>query len=171
MAGGTGAQEIAVEAVPANFADFFRDEYRSVFRAMYLITGNRHQAEELAQDAFVKACEHWERIRTMQNPSGYVYRIALNAHRSTLRRLAVAARHLVSPLQRDPISATDERDRIRRALAALPEGQRAAVVLVEWLGMTDAEAGDVLGISAGAVRVRISRARAALQLDTEADET
>ena len=57
-----------------------------LLRAMYLITGDRHQAEEAAQDAFVKACEHWERIRVMANPSGYVYRIALNAHRSALRR-------------------------------------------------------------------------------------
>ena len=52
---------------------------------------------------------------------------------------------------------------MHRALAALSDGQREAVVLVEWLGMTDVRAGEVLGVSAGAVRTRLHRARAALR--------
>jgi RNA polymerase sigma-70 factor (sigma-E family) len=171
MATDSVAGGVPVEVGPADFAQFFRAEYQTLLRAMYLITGDRHQAEELAQDAFVKACERWERIRDMQNPTGYLYRTAVNAHRSALRRIAVAARHVFVHQERDPISATDDRDRIRRALATLPAGQRHAIVLVEWLGMTDAEAGDVLGVSAGAVRVRISRARAALRLEPERPES
>jgi RNA polymerase sigma factor (sigma-70 family) len=69
----------------------------------------------------------------------------------------------ISTEEADPAAASSERDAIRRALAALPDGQREAVVLVEWLGMTDGEAGEVLGVSPGAVRVRLSRARAALR--------
>jgi RNA polymerase sigma-70 factor (ECF subfamily) len=59
----------------------------------------------------------------------------------------------------DPAEATGSRDEVRRALAALPDGQREALVLCEWLEMTDAETAAVLGISAGAVRVRLTRAR------------
>ena len=45
----------AMEAEQADFADFFRAEYQTLLRAMYLISGSRDEAEELAQGAFVKA--------------------------------------------------------------------------------------------------------------------
>ena len=147
-----------------NFADFFRAEYETLLRAMYLATGDRHEAEDLAQAAFVKVCEGWDRIGQMENPSGYLYRTAVNAHRSRLRRVGVVARHALSLQQSDPISESDDRDLLRRALASLPANQRETLVLVEWLGMSDVEAGQVLGASPGAVRVRISRAKASLRL-------
>jgi DNA-directed RNA polymerase specialized sigma24 family protein len=68
---------------PAGFTDFFRAEYETLLRAMYLLTGDRYEAEDLAQDAFVKACERWDRVRRMDNPTGYLYRTAVNAHKST----------------------------------------------------------------------------------------
>jgi RNA polymerase sigma-70 factor (ECF subfamily) len=66
--------------------------------------------------------------------------------------------------ERDEEAATDDRDSIRRALQHLPGGQREALVLVEWLGMSDMEAGEVLRVSPGAVRVRLTRARQALRV-------
>ena len=158
------ADGVAVEAHEDAFADFFRAEYETLLRAMYLLSGDRFEAEELAQGAFVKAWERWDRVRSMDNPGGYLYRTAVNSRRSALRRVGVAARRALSLQQTDPISESDDRDRIRRALATLPASQREAVVLVEWLGLSDVEAGQALGISPGAVRVRISRARASLRL-------
>jgi RNA polymerase sigma-70 factor (ECF subfamily) len=155
---------VVVEAEAAAFADFFRGEYETLLRAMYLLSGDRFEAEELAQGAFAKAWERWDRIGRMENPGGYLYRTALNARRSALRRAGTAARRALSLQQSDPISESDDRDRIRRALATLPDNQREAIVLVEWLGFSDREAGQVLGVSPGAVRVRISRARASLRL-------
>jgi RNA polymerase sigma factor (sigma-70 family) len=133
---------------------------------MYLATGDRHEAEDLAQDAFVRVYERWDRVRGMERPEGYLYRTALNLHRSRLRRVATAARKLLGGRSQeapDPAAGATERDVLRRALAALPGGQREAVVIVEWLDMTDSEAAEVLGISPGAVRVRISRARPTLR--------
>jgi RNA polymerase sigma-70 factor (ECF subfamily) len=144
------------------FAGFFREHYETLLRAMYLMTGDRYEAEELAQDAFVRICERWDRVSGMDNPAGYLYRTATNARKSAIRRLTFAARRAASLREIDPISDSDERDRIRRALAKLPTNQREAVVLVEWLGFSDAEAANVLGTSAGAIRVRLSRARHAL---------
>lgn len=152
-----------MEAEQAGFADFFRAEYETLLRAIYLISGSRDEAEELAQDALVKACERWDRVREMENPAGYLYRAAVNKRRSVARRLRLAAQRAFSLRPPDVIAQSDDRDQIRRALALLPEGQREAIVLVEWLGLTDAEAGRVLGVSAGAVRVRISRAKASLR--------
>ena len=157
------ADGLSLQADQAGFTDFFRAEYEALLRAMYLLTGDRYEAEDLAQDAFVKACERWDRVRRMTNPTGYLYRTAVNAHRSTLRRLRGSARRALRLEPPDPISESDDRDWIRRALAGLPAGQREAVVLVEWLGLSDVEAGHALGISPGAVRVRISRARTSLR--------
>ena len=157
------ANELSWEAGQAGFTEFFRAEYQNLLRAMYLLTGDRHEAEELAQDTFVKACEGWDRVRGMDNPTGYLYRTAVNRRKSALRRVRGSARRMFALGTSDPISDSDDRDRIRRALATLPENQRVAVVLVEWLGMSDVEAGHTLGISPVAVRVRISRARASLR--------
>jgi DNA-directed RNA polymerase specialized sigma24 family protein len=55
------ADGLSLEADQAGFTDFFRAEYETLLRAMYLLTGDRHEAEDLAQDAFVKACERWDR--------------------------------------------------------------------------------------------------------------
>jgi RNA polymerase sigma-70 factor (ECF subfamily) len=152
-----------MEAEQAGFADFFRAEYETLLRVVYFISGSRDEAEELAQDTFVKACERWDRVREMENPAGYLYRTAVNKRRSVARRLRLVAQRTFSLRPPDVIAQSDDRAQIRRALALLPEGQREAIVLVEWLGLTDAEAGRVLEVSAGAVRVRISRAKASLR--------
>ena len=152
-----------LETEEASFAEFFRREYETLFRAIYLLSGDRFEAEDLAQGAFVKAWERWARVSAMKNPTGYLYTTALNARRSYLKRASMSARRALSIHEDDPVSQTDDRDRIRRALALLPAGQREALVLVEWLGLSDVEAGRTLGISAGAVRVRVSRAKTALR--------
>ncbi len=149
---------------PCTFEAFFQAEYPSLLRAMFLVTGNRHEAEEIAQDAFVRACERWELVRRAENRAGYVYRMALNGYRSKLRRLARGARKVLRQQEQpDLFAAVDDRDALGRALAELSKGQREAVVLVEWMGMTDDEAGALLGISPITVRVRIHRARAVLR--------
>jgi RNA polymerase sigma factor (sigma-70 family) len=149
---------------PCTFEAFFQAEYPSLLRAMFLVTGNRHEAEEIAQDAFVRACERWELVRRAENRAGYVYRMALNGYRSKLRRLARGARKVIRPQEPpDLFAAVDDRDALGRALAELSAGQREALVLVEWMGMTDDEVGALLGVSPITVRVRIHRARAVLR--------
>jgi RNA polymerase sigma-70 factor (sigma-E family) len=146
------------------FEELFHAQYERLLRAMYLATGDRHEAEDLAQDAFVRVYERWERVRALEDPVGYLYRVALNARRSRLRRLAIAARKAVRPdPPPDHEEAAGARDVVRRALGELPAGQRDAVVLIEWLGLTDRQAAGILGVSAGAVRTRLHRARSALR--------
>jgi RNA polymerase sigma factor (sigma-70 family) len=146
------------------FAAFFQAEYPRLLRAMFLVTGDRHEAEEIAQDAFVRACERWDLVSRAANRPGYVYRMALNGYRSKLRRLARGARKALRPQDEpDLFAAIDDRDALGRALARLTKGQREALVLVEWMGMTDDEVGELLRISPVTVRVRIHRARAVLK--------
>jgi RNA polymerase sigma-70 factor, ECF subfamily len=150
----------------AAFDEFFQAHYERLLRVLFLASGDRHEAEDLAQEAFVKVYERWDRIRRIDDPVGYLYRVALNARRSRLRRLRVAAAkalHLGSGPAADQHQATEDRLLVRTALSGLPDGQRETLILVEWVGMTDAEAGRALGVSPGAVRTRLHRAKAALR--------
>lgn len=165
MAAMTEEAEAEAERVET-FEEFFHANYERLLRAMYLATGDRHEAEDLAQDAMARVLERWDRVREAEDPVGYVFRVALNRRRSLLRRLTVAARRMPPPeraASTEPTATVDERDAIRRALHELPRGQREALVLCDWLGMTDVQAGNVLRVSAGAVRTRLHRARAAMR--------
>jgi RNA polymerase sigma factor (sigma-70 family) len=161
---GGRAADVAPVDQPTGFAGFFEAEYRRLARALYLVVGDPEEAEDVAQEAMVRVCERWARVRGVEDPIGYLYRTALNLYRSRLRRLAVRARRLIErPTSPDPALEAEAHDSLERALASLPDGQRAAVVLVGWVGLSTEDAGRVLGIEPVSVRVRLSRARAALR--------
>ena len=154
-----------------DFERFFRDERPRLFGSMLLITGSTHEAEELVQEAFFKVWERWDRIAGMDNPTGYLYRTALNAQRSALRRTVRAAKRTISPQPSvDPFSAVAGRDEVLRALAAMTPRERAAIVLTELHGYDVDEAARALGIRPGTVRVLISKGRAALRAKTEPND-
>ena len=152
------------------FERFFHDEYTRLCRALYLVTGDTGEAEDIAQEAMVRVFERWGNVSRAASPVDYLYRVALNVHRSRLRRHLVRRRKEPRPLATDPLGAVEDRREIGDLLARLPRGQREAVVLVEWLGMSAEEAASVLGIQAVSVRVRISRAKASLRTPTRDPE-
>ena len=161
-------EDIALSAVPVPetlaFETFFRGEYPQLCRALVLLVGDVFEAEELAQEAMTRVLERWDRVRELDSPTGYVYRTAMNLQRKRIRRLAVRARRVFADVPtNDPAPAADDRHDVRRALATLPESQRAALVLVDWLEMDASEAAEVLGIKSGTVRVRLHRGREALR--------
>src|SRR4029450_11434594 len=142
-----------------DFEAFFEREKGPLFRALCLVTRNRFEAEELTQDAFLSLYEHWDRVGTMDDPSGYLYRTALNAFRSWHRRSALAAKRTIGLTRADDtIAMIDEQDAVVRSLQPLSPRQRAAVVLVDLLGYSSEEAGEIPGISASTVRTYAERA-------------
>ena len=148
----------------APFEDFFVAEHERLFQALYLLTGDRFDADDLAQEALLRAYERWDRVGAMDSPAGYVYRTALNLHRSHLRKLLVRTRRVVAAVPAEDLSGpvTASQD-VRSALARLPRGQREALILIEWLGLSSAETGRLLGIDASSVRGRLHRGRASLR--------
>lgn len=146
------------------FEEFFRAEYPGLVRAFYVLTADRTEAEELAQEAMARAYERWERVEAMESPVGYLYRIGVNLNRHRLRHLAVRARRLVA-MSRDAESeqTPEVRREITEAIASLSRGQREAFVLVEWLGLNAEEAGRLLGIAPASVRSRVHRGKAVLR--------
>jgi RNA polymerase sigma factor (sigma-70 family) len=161
---GIEADEPPVSRPPVAFEAFFDEQYPRLLRALFLVTGNEQEADELMQDAFIAVWERWDRVGTMDNPSGYLYRTAINKHRSSGRRAARAARRLVGlDAGADHFAASDERDALARVMAQLPARQRETIVLVELLGYSPEEAGPILGIAPATVRVHTSKARSAMR--------
>ena len=70
----------------ARFDVFFEEERQRLFKALYFVTGNKHDAEELTQDAFLKLWERWDEIDRINDPTAYLFRVALNGFRLRRRR-------------------------------------------------------------------------------------
>ena len=144
-----------------DFESFFIAHQEGLFRALWLVTRNRHEAEEIMQEAFVRMYERWSAVR---DPEAYLYRTAMNVFRSRLRRAAVALRKAVHVLpEDDQLADVEAREAVVRALAPLPARQRAAIVLLDVLGLSSEEAGEALGVRAVTVRVQAARGRARLR--------
>jgi RNA polymerase sigma factor (sigma-70 family) len=148
---------------PNDFEVFFERHQGPLFRALWLVTRNRHEAEEIMQDAFLNVWQRWDRVAPGADPVAYLYRTAMNQWRSRLRRAGVALRKAFHQLPFDEgLAAVEDRDAVVRALAPLPPRQRAAVVLMDVLDLPSERAGEVLGIAPVTVRVLAARARATL---------
>jgi RNA polymerase sigma factor (sigma-70 family) len=148
---------------PQSFREFFEAQGDRLYGALRVITRDPHEAEELAQEAFVRVWERWDRVRAMEDPVGYLYRTAMNLHRSGLRRRSVAARHAPAAGSTNPYDAVDARSTVDAALATLSPRQRAALVLTDLMGYSSEEAGRILGIKAVTARVLASQAQAAMR--------
>jgi RNA polymerase sigma-70 factor (ECF subfamily) len=160
----TSTDETVVADRAAAFEDFFRGQTRDLYAHLCLITGNRAEAEELAQDAFLKVWERWDRVADMDKPVGYLYRTAMNLFRKRYRTVVIALRKAVSvELREDEFATAEDRSLVASALAQLAPRQRAALVLTELIGFSSEEAGPMLGVSPGTVRSLASQGRAAMK--------
>jgi RNA polymerase sigma-70 factor (ECF subfamily) len=146
------------------FEAFFQEEHARLLRALYLITTDRSEAEDVTQEALLRVWERWSRVRRMENPTGYLYRVALNISRSRARSVSRSMRRVLWPMSPvDPLAVTEDRDAVVRALRTLTPRQRAALVLTELLDMDVASTAQALGIKEGTVRSLVSQARSAMR--------
>jgi RNA polymerase sigma-70 factor (ECF subfamily) len=156
--------ETAMAEGPQRFEDFFGAEHARLFGALCLVTGDRFEAEEIMQDAFLRIWERWDRIQTLEDPSAYLFRTAMNVFRNRYRRASLNLRKAVSLApSEDGFATIDDRDAVVRALRRLTPDQRAAVVLTGYVGLTSEEAGAMLGMRASTIRTIATRARAAIR--------
>jgi RNA polymerase sigma-70 factor, ECF subfamily len=146
------------------FEDFFVAHKTRLFGALSVMTGNRGEAEEIMQDAFLALLERWDQVSVMEDPEAYLYRTAMNVFRQRVRRASVRLRKALNVLPPDDaLVLVEARDEATRALALLTPRERQAIVLTAYLGYSSEEAGRILGIKASTVRVLTTRARAALR--------
>ncbi len=157
-------EEGEVLAEPLSFEAFFEDEARTLFRRLCAVTGNASEAEEIMQDAFLALWERWARVSTLEDPTGYLYRTAMNVFRKRRRRAALALRRALSLApEPTPFAEIDEQQDVVAALASLSPRQRAALVLTDVMDYSSEEAARALGVTAGTVRGLASRARESLR--------
>jgi len=139
-----------------------------VYQVAYRITGNREDAWDAAQEALLRA---YQGLRSFRGDAGFgtwLYRIAVNAALDIVRRRPPRADDL-DPLWAaadDPAAEAARRDvqrRIHQAIAALPPGQRAAIVLRDIQGLSYEEIARIQQVPLGTVRSRLARARETLR--------
>lgn len=149
----------------SSFEEFYETTFRRLFTALCLVTGDRNEAEEIAQDAFVRVYERWDRVGELQDPTGYLFRVSMNVFRSRWRRASLALRRefFLAPEQADDLAAVEAHDEVVRLLRGLEPKQRAAVVLTAIMDHSAAEAGHMLGMRASSVRSLTTRARAQMR--------
>lgn len=164
---GASGEVMVGERIPEDAAAFFADEYDRLVGALGLYVGDRFVAEELAQEALLRACRRWERVSTMDSPGGWTWRVAVNLANSYFRRRRAERRaHARLAQERDPVSdgprPTDS-ELVARAVASLPRRQKTALVLRYYLDLSVAETARRMGTSDDAVRSLTKRAVADLR--------
>lgn len=132
-----------------------------------LLTGDRHRAEELLQDCLVKLYVRWRRAAT-DDPHAYLRRMLVNGNVSWWRRrrrelLTSDTPETPDPYAHRPTDQLDQRDGLRHALRALPERQRAVVVLRHIEDLSEKDTAAALGCSVGTVKSQNARAMARLR--------
>jgi RNA polymerase sigma-70 factor (ECF subfamily) len=156
--------------LPSSFERFFEAERDRLYGYLALITGNRHEAEEIAQDAFLAVWERWDRVHLLEDPTGYLHRTAINLFRKRYRRAQVLRRASALLPRSGDAEASDAHLLLSEALAALTPRQRAALVLTEMLGYSGTEAAQLLGISSGTVAALKHQGRETLHRAEVADD-
>jgi RNA polymerase sigma-70 factor (ECF subfamily) len=148
----------------ARFDAFVADEHERLFKALYFVTGSREDAEDLSQDAFLKLWERRDRFDDIDDPTGYLFRTALNGFRMRRRRAAMALRRRPPiPELRDEFVDAEMRADVRRLLLTLSPRQRAALLLVDLLGYGSEQAARILRVRPSTVRNLASQGRRALE--------
>jgi RNA polymerase sigma factor (sigma-70 family) len=149
---------------PPDFTAFFAEEHRGLFKALYFVTGNRADAQELMQEAFLALWERWDTIDRIHDPTGYLFRVALNRFRMRARAARRTARRLVAiDPSYDPFDEIDLREDVRRMLRLLPPRQRAALVLLDLYGYGSEDAAEIMRIRPSTVRALATQGRAVLR--------
>ena len=148
-----------------SFEEFYEATFRRLFTALCLVTGNRHEAEEIAQEAFVRVFERWDRVGVLEDPNGYLFRVSMNVFRSRYRRASLGLRRAIflAPSETDDLAAVETRDEVVRLLLGLEPMQRAAVLLTAILDHSAEETGRMLGLRPSSVRSLTTRARARMK--------
>jgi RNA polymerase sigma-70 factor (sigma-E family) len=151
---------------PAGFRGFVESRYGALVRFGTLLTADRGRGEDLVQDSLVKTVRAWDRLYPDGDAEAYTRRVMTHASWRASRRLWRGERptgELPERAAPDAYGTVDTADAVRRALASLPAQQRVVLVMRYWAHLSETEIAAELGVSAGTVKSRASRALAALR--------
>jgi RNA polymerase sigma-70 factor (ECF subfamily) len=162
----------AVQAVLAGDASAFEgivERWQGpLVNLAYRFCRDRAQAEDLAQDAFVRIFRALKSYRGEAEFSTWLLAVATNVYRSQLRRMVPELASLeqqvaLAETAAEPISEDDREELVRGAVKTLPAKYREAIVLFYFQDMDIAKASSALGVPSGTLKARLFRARAMLE--------
>ena len=161
---------------PEAFGQLMEPLEQLVWRVCWHYTGNREAAEDCGQEAMIRIWRNLANYRGECALESWVYRIAANCCMDWLRKKKRDKSVSMEPMQEqgfdpaDPspgteeqVVAKDERQRLREAIARLPDDQREALILTQLEKIPYEEVAQSLGISEGTVKSRVNRAKARLK--------
>lgn len=155
----------------AAFTSYVEKTWPVLVRAAVFLGAGAHEAEDLAQQTLVRCYTAWARVTAADNREAYVYRMLLNALRDQRRsrwwkdRRDLPAEVSAGPAAEDRSEAVALADAVHRALEGLTKPNRDVVVLRYFAQLSEAQTAEALGIPAGTVKSRLSRALAQLAQD------
>ncbi len=146
----------------------YERRHADMVRFAAFLTGDPSQADDIAQDAFVRVFDAWDRIEDHDRLDAYLKATVVNLVRGAHRREATAKRrgapHLtVVASAEETAMGSVGREQVLAAVASLPLRQRACVVMRHWMRMTETEIATTLDLSVGSVRTHIKRGTKSLQ--------
>jgi RNA polymerase sigma-70 factor (sigma-E family) len=150
------------------FEDFVAGHGRSLLRLAFVLSADRHLAEDLTQTALADAYRNWRTVQAARSPEAYVRRMLVNSHLSWRRRrstteLPTDLREATGVVLADPAGAVAARDQMRVLLARLAPRARTVLVLRYYADLDDAAIAAAMGVNEGSVRSTASRALASLR--------
>jgi len=147
----------------ADFDVFYAETHASLVAHLYALTGDFGEAQEAAQETYIRAWNDWDRIHHYENPVAWIRlvgrRVAVSRWRRTRTALKSWIRH--GP-DRDVAAPGPESVALVAALREIPEAQRRAVVMHHMGGLSVSEIAAQEGVPEGTVKARLSRGRVAL---------
>lgn len=177
----TKTQERTVESDRHLFASLVQEHERYLYNIAYRLCGSREEAEDLVQDALVRAYRAFRSFKPGTSFKSWLYRIVSNLYVDTLRKRSKFREEsldepvyyedseftkMVPDQSTDPSQMVEEKafvGEVQKALDRLPVEYRLAVILCDVEGFTYEEIADIMDCSIGTVRSRIHRGRKALR--------
>lgn len=147
------------------FEVLYAREFPNVYRTAYLITGDRQEALDLAQETFVRAYERWRSVRRMDNPAAWVQRVVANLALSLQRRHRVRRRMAPRTLSDVPVPTGPLDPSLMDALRTLSPAQRTVIVLRYFADQSIQQVADALGKRPGTVTALSSQGLARLRIE------
>lgn len=155
-------QQVCSPNATVDLEDVFRSYQQAVFVYFLRLVNDRHAAEELTQETFVRACGAALRFRGQSSVRTWLFGIARRVFLEAIRA-GLFDRPPEIQEQAAPSSDHDKRIDLERAFASLGLADREALMMVDLLGFRPAEAAAMVGMSSEAFRVRLHRARSRLR--------
>jgi RNA polymerase sigma-70 factor (sigma-E family) len=152
----TSSRQRAVE-------ELFESHYDAMCRLAFVILGDSWLAEEIVMEALLRTYSGWGRVREPERADIYLRRAVINLCRSRIRRAILERRAPANEAREQPQpDRLVERNEVLTAVRALPERQRACVVLRYYEDLSERQIAEILDCSVGTVKSQLHKARAHL---------